>query len=93
MKRYISSSSKITSDKVYEYLKRHRRDDGELSDETLRDMAEELTDALHEEEMWSGELYNSLADAEIEDMLDSSNGHLYENGQIWLGFFDEDEED
>lgn len=93
MKRYISGASKISEKSVYNYLKKYRRDDGKLSDATLHEMAEELADALHEEEMMSGEFYPSVADAEIEDMIDSSGGSLYENGQIWFGFFDEEEEE
>lgn len=61
-----------------------------MSEDELRSVAEELDDAIYREEMESGEWYESIYDADIEELFDASDEPIHTLGYRLMDLYEED---
>ena len=71
--------STITEPAVYRWLQEQKVPECALTSKELRSMAKEIIDCIHEEEMEYGECYESVDDADIAGLCNSSTTDLHHN--------------
>ena len=79
---------------VYAYIVEHDRSNGELTDSQLHELAQEMWEVIHREEMLSGESYDSVEEADLGEIIDSSDaGSIARTyGYKWFGLDDDDDD-
>lgn len=96
MKKYIKSSEgNYTPHDIYEYLQSIKHPYCTLSDSEILTMADEIYEIAKDEEMLSGEDYESVEDIDIGELIDASDDPFHTMGYNLLGLLDDedDEED
>ena len=82
MKKVIITASNypkhIPMRDIVEFLEDLKCDESTLSDRQIKQMAKEIGYYLRQEEMLSGERYQSISDADIEGLCDAATTELHD---------------
>lgn len=74
----FTSDTAITEDDVYQYLQGEKVPECTLSDNQIKKMAKEILSCLHEEEMMTGEPYESIEEVDIPELCDGATTDLHD---------------